>query len=130
ERVSSGAAIGEPFGATIIVSFGATIIVPFGATIIVSFGATIIVSFGATIIVAKEKARQRTVLAPQREHPCGQWRSYAMSAATIAAALGDARREGRTWRCRCPLHGGGALPLRAGGGGRWLARCFVRGRTA
>ena len=28
-----------------------------------------------------------------------------MSAAGIAHALGDARRKGRTWRCRCPLHG-------------------------
>jgi len=28
-----------------------------------------------------------------------------MTAADIAHALGDARREGRTWRCRCPLHG-------------------------
>lgn len=24
----------------------------------------------------------------------------------VARALGDARREGRTWRCRCPPHGG------------------------
>jgi hypothetical protein len=29
-----------------------------------------------------------------------------MNAAAIAATLGDARREGRAWRCRCPLHGG------------------------
>jgi hypothetical protein len=37
-----------------------------------------------------------------------------MTAANIAAALGDARREGRAWRCRCPLHGGRSLVLRDG----------------
>jgi putative DNA primase/helicase len=47
-----------------------------------------------------------------------------MSAATIAAALGDARREGRTWRCRCLLHGGRSLTLRDGDGGWLLAWCF------
>src|SRR5262245_53238226 len=34
-----------------------------------------------------------------------------MSAAEIAAALGG-RREGREWRCRCPLHGGRSLRIR------------------
>jgi hypothetical protein len=34
-----------------------------------------------------------------------------MSAADIAHALGDARREGRTWRCRCPLHDGRSFTL-------------------
>jgi putative DNA primase/helicase len=34
-----------------------------------------------------------------------------MSAAEIAAALGG-RREGREWRCRCPLHGGRSLLIR------------------
>jgi hypothetical protein len=29
-----------------------------------------------------------------------------MSAAEITHALGDARREGRDWRCRCPLYNG------------------------
>jgi putative DNA primase/helicase len=47
-----------------------------------------------------------------------------MSAADIAHALGDARREGRGWRCRCPLHGGRSLILRDGDGGRLLAWCF------
>jgi len=47
-----------------------------------------------------------------------------MSAADIARALGDARREGRTWRCRCPLHGGRSLTLRDGDGGALLAWCF------
>jgi hypothetical protein len=39
-----------------------------------------------------------------------------MTAAEIAAALGDARREGRAWRC--PLHSGRSLVLRDGNGGR------------
>jgi putative DNA primase/helicase len=37
-----------------------------------------------------------------------------MNAADVARALGDARREGRGWRCRCPLHGGRSLMLRDG----------------
>ena len=40
-----------------------------------------------------------------------------MNAGDIARALGDARREGRGWRCRCPLHGGRSLTLRDGGAG-------------
>jgi putative DNA primase/helicase len=47
-----------------------------------------------------------------------------MNAAEIAAALGDARREGRTWRCRCPLHGGRSLVLRDGDAGWVLATCW------
>jgi hypothetical protein len=47
-----------------------------------------------------------------------------MSAAAIAAALGDARREGRAWRCRCPLHRGHNLTLRDGDGGRVLVTCW------
>jgi putative DNA primase/helicase len=47
-----------------------------------------------------------------------------MIAAEIARALGDARREGRTWRCRCPLHGGRSLTLRDGNDGRVLVWCF------
>jgi hypothetical protein len=31
-----------------------------------------------------------------------------MTAAEIACAFGDARREGRARRCLCPLHGGTA----------------------
>jgi hypothetical protein len=38
----------------------------------------------------------------------------AMNAAAIARALGDAGREGRGWRCRCPLHGGCSLVIRDG----------------
>ena len=37
-----------------------------------------------------------------------------MSAATIAAALGGTRREGRAWRCRCSLRGGRSLVVRDG----------------
>ena len=47
-----------------------------------------------------------------------------MSAADIAVALGDARREGRGWRCRCPLHQGRSLTLRDGDAGRLVAWCF------
>ena len=47
-----------------------------------------------------------------------------MTAGEIALALGDARREGRGWRCRCPLHGGRSLTLRDGDGGRLLVWCF------
>jgi putative DNA primase/helicase len=46
-----------------------------------------------------------------------------MSAAEIALALGDARREGRSWRCRCPLHGGRSLVLRDGAE-RLLVKCW------
>jgi hypothetical protein len=47
-----------------------------------------------------------------------------VNAAEIAAALGDAQREGRAWRCRCPLHGGFSLVLRDGDGGRVLVTCW------
>lgn len=45
----------------------------------------------------------------------------------IARALGAARREGRGWRCRCPLHGGNSLVLRDGSHGRLLLRCWGGG---
>ena len=48
-----------------------------------------------------------------------------MTAATVAAALGDARREGRAWRCRCPLHGGRSLVLRDGHDGLLLLTCWA-----
>ena len=48
-----------------------------------------------------------------------------MSAAEIAHALGEARKEGRAWRCCCPLHGGRSLTLRDGDGGRVLATCWA-----
>src|SRR5262245_6608097 len=47
-----------------------------------------------------------------------------MNAAGVAAALGDARREGSGWRCRCPVHGGQSLTLRDGDGGRLLVMCW------
>jgi putative DNA primase/helicase len=47
-----------------------------------------------------------------------------MTAAEIAAALGSARREGRDWRCNCPLHGGRSLTLR-NGQGRLLVKCWA-----
>jgi putative DNA primase/helicase len=47
-----------------------------------------------------------------------------MTAGAIAAALGDAQREGLGWRCRCPLHGGRSLTLRDGEAGRVLVTCW------
>jgi hypothetical protein len=47
-----------------------------------------------------------------------------MNAAEIAVVLGGARREGKQWRARCPLHGGHSLLLRDGAAGRVLATCF------
>jgi hypothetical protein len=37
-----------------------------------------------------------------------------VNAREIAVALGNATREGRNWRCRCPLHDGAGLYLRDG----------------
>jgi putative DNA primase/helicase len=49
-----------------------------------------------------------------------------MSAAQkIASALGDARREGRDWRCRCPLHGGRSLVIGDGDNGCVLVTCWA-----
>jgi hypothetical protein len=47
-----------------------------------------------------------------------------MNAAAIAAAIGDAQREGCAWRCRCPLHGGRSLLLRDGAAGCVLVTCW------
>jgi putative DNA primase/helicase len=49
-------------------------------------------------------------------------RRWQTSAAEIAAAL-DGRREGRQWRCRCPIHGGHSLFVRDGDFGRILVFC-------
>src|SRR5215472_4646334 len=46
-----------------------------------------------------------------------------MTAAEIAAALGNARREGRNWRCICTVHGGRSLALR-NGRRRLLIKCW------
>lgn len=47
-----------------------------------------------------------------------------MTAAAIAAAFGDSRREGRAWRCRCPLHGGYSLVISDGDNGCLLVTCW------
>jgi putative DNA primase/helicase len=47
-----------------------------------------------------------------------------MTAGDIAHTLGDARREGRGWRCRCPLDNGRSLILRDGDGGCVLVTCW------
>ena len=52
-----------------------------------------------------------------------------MTAAEIAAALGDARREGRGWRCLCPVHGGNSLVI-ADGRDRLLLKCWGGGCDA
>ncbi len=44
------------------------------------------------------------------------------TAAELAAAL-EGRREGRQWRCRCPIHGGRSLFVRDGDAGRILVFC-------
>jgi hypothetical protein len=51
-----------------------------------------------------------------------------MRAAEIAAALGNARREGRDWRCVCPVHRGGSLTLRDGRR-RLLVKCWAGRET-
>jgi putative DNA primase/helicase len=43
-------------------------------------------------------------------------------AGEIAAAL-EGRREGRQWRCLCPIHGGRSLLVRDGDAGRILVFC-------
>jgi putative DNA primase/helicase len=48
-----------------------------------------------------------------------------MNAAAIVEALGDARRVGRRWRCRCPLHGGCSLELTDGNNGLLLVTCWA-----
>jgi putative DNA primase/helicase len=53
-----------------------------------------------------------------------------VTAPVTAAALGSARREGRDWRCRCPLHGGHSLVLADGRDGRLLVRCWGGGCDA
>jgi len=47
-----------------------------------------------------------------------------MNAAGVARALGGARREGRDWRCRCPVHSGRSLTLADGRYGL-LIRCWA-----
>ena len=51
-------------------------------------------------------------------------RAAAMTAEQIARRLGGARREGRNWRCICPLHGGRSLMLRDGCD-KLLVKCWA-----
>jgi putative DNA primase/helicase len=48
-------------------------------------------------------------------------------AAEIAAQLGNARRNGRGWRCRCPIHDGVSLVITDGRDGLILVRCWGGG---
>ena len=41
-----------------------------------------------------------------------------------AAALGDATKEGRRWRCRCPVHGGTSFTIGTGKNGKILWKCW------
>jgi putative DNA primase/helicase len=45
----------------------------------------------------------------------------------VAAVLGATRREGRGWRCRCPIHGGHSLVVTDGRDGLLLVRCWGGG---
>ncbi len=47
-----------------------------------------------------------------------------MTAPEIAAALGG-RREGRGWRCQCPVHGGRSLVISDGREGQLLVKCWA-----
>jgi hypothetical protein len=47
-----------------------------------------------------------------------------MTAAVIAAQLGNHRQEGAYWRCRCPVHGGTSLTLGDGPKGRLFIKCW------
>src|SRR5438309_11321669 len=59
-----------------------------------------------------------------RDWPAEDLGGRPVTAAAIAAALGDARSEGRSWRCRCPVHHGTSLSLTNGRGGRLLVKCW------
>ena len=45
------------------------------------------------------------------------------TAAQLAAQL-EGVREGRQWRCRCPVHGGHSLSITEGRSGKLIFRCF------
>ena len=47
-----------------------------------------------------------------------------MRAREIAQALGRPQREGKDWRCNCPIHGGHSLTLADGRNGAPLVTCF------
>jgi putative DNA primase/helicase len=48
-----------------------------------------------------------------------------MNARSIAEQLGKARREGRGWRTRCPIHGGFSLNLANGSDNTLLVHCWA-----
>lgn len=48
-----------------------------------------------------------------------------MNAAKIAVALGDGQREGRGWRCRCPVHGRVSLNIADSPSGKLLVTCWA-----
>ena len=48
-----------------------------------------------------------------------------MTAAEIAEALGRPSREGRSYRCQCPVHGGRSLIVADGISGRLLVKCWA-----
>jgi putative DNA primase/helicase len=52
------------------------------------------------------------------------------AAERVAHALGGAQREGRAWRCRCPVHGGHSLTVADGRAGRLLVKCWGGNCTA
>jgi len=71
----------------------------------------------ATAVNFRRRRATRAAAPPQPTEQSGQAREHGfMSAADIAIALGNARREGRGWRCRCPLHNGRSLTLHNGEG--------------
>src|SRR5262245_57793841 len=72
---------------------------------------------------ALRSGRCHTETSPTWQATHRAW-TRAMIAAEIARALGDARREGLGWRCRCPLHQGRSLTLRDGDGGCVLVTCW------
>ena len=87
------------------------------------------VGWGPNLTAGFNRQQQQAV--DTRSHLQAQYRDAArerpMRAAAIAAALGGARREGRGWRCRCPIHDGVSLVITDGRDGRILVRCWGSG---
>ncbi len=48
-----------------------------------------------------------------------------LSAREISRVLGNVTKEGRGWRCRCPVHDGVSLNVADGDGGRLLVKCWA-----
>src|SRR4051794_2786194 len=68
----------------------------------------------------------RRIHALRRDPEADTRQGRAMTAETMAHALGCAYRSGSWWRCRCPVHHGNSatLALRDGKGGLQV-RCFA-----